>query len=330
MARLIDRYDCALFDLDGVLYLGPDAVPGAADAVAGLRDAGVRVGFVTNNAARSAAAVAEHLRELGMSADVSDVVTSAQASARMIAAELAPGAKVLIVGTQALADEIALVGLTPVWSSDEAPEAIVQGYDPNMTWPRLDDACYALQAGAAWFATNTDSNRPTERGRVPGAGAQIAVVSSSVDGEPRVAGKPCRPLLDETIARLSATAPIFVGDRIDTDIMGAVEVGIDSLFVFSGTHGKHDLASAPPEGRPTHVGADARALLAPSRVLVSETDGMRCGDQLVRAADGRLVFVHGVPDSLDGQLDALWAALALLWADSTLDTSGLDDLELVP
>lgn len=329
MSELISRYDCALFDLDGVLYLGPEVVAGAPEAIDGIRSRDVQIGFVTNNAARSPQAVAEHLTELGIPAQVEDVVTSSQAGARMLATQLEPGSKVLVVGTTALAHEVELVGLVPVWTADDEPAAVIQGYDPQMTWPRLDEACYAIQAGAKWFATNTDANRPTNRGRVPGAGAQVAAVASSVTGKPQVAGKPYRPLLDETISRLGAAHPIFVGDRIDTDIEGASAVGMDSLFVFTGTHGKHDLAKASVAGRPTHIGWGAGDLLLPAREVELSTDSAQCGDQVVEVRDGAL-RLGALPQDLPGQLDALWAALALAWRAPWVDISAVDALNLVP
>lgn len=328
MTDLVELYDCALFDLDGVLYLGPSAVPGASEAVQGLRRRQVRVGYVTNNAARTPDQVAAHLVELGIPARVEDVVTSAQAGARMLADQLPAKSKVLVVGTGALAAEVEKVGLEPVWSSSEMPAAVIQGYDPQMTWPRLDDACYAIQAGAKWFATNTDSNRPTDRGRVPGAGAQVGAVATSVDVNPMVAGKPFRPLLDETIARLKARTPIFVGDRIDTDIMGANEVGIDSLFVFTGTHGKYDLASAPREGQPTWIGQDAGSLLLEKREAVLGRGMATCRAQRAIVVNGQ-VRLDQVPADLEGQLDALWAVLNLLWTNPGFETETLEELNLV-
>lgn len=328
MSELIQAYDCALFDLDGVLYLGPEVVAGAPSAINGLRQRGVQIGFVTNNAARSPRAVAEHLSELGIPAEVDDVVTSAQAGARMLADQLPEGAKVLIVGTRDLAAEVEGVGLLPVWSADDDPVAIIQGYDPDMTWPRLDEACYAIQAGAKWFATNTDANRPTNRGRVPGAGAQIDVVASSVSGSPQVAGKPFRPLLDETVNRLGARHPIFVGDRIDTDIEGAAAVGMDSLFVFTGTHGKLDLALAAPHGRPTHIGWGAGDLMLPPREVERNDTAATCRAQHVEVVSG-VLQLKTVPTGRQQQLDALWAMLALLWADPSLEGSALGALDLL-
>ena len=118
---LIQNYDAALFDLDGVVYLGPAPVDGAAEGLAGLREAGVRVGFVTNNAARTPRTVVEHLIGLNIEAGIDDVVTSSQAGSRLLADRVAPGAKVLVVGTDALVAEVEAVGLTPVSSVDFLP-----------------------------------------------------------------------------------------------------------------------------------------------------------------------------------------------------------------
>lgn len=328
MADLIDAYDAALFDLDGVVYLGPSPVDGAAEGLDALRARGVAVGFVTNNAARSAASVAEHLEHLGVHATAVDVVTSAQACARLMAEQLPSGATVLVTGTEALADEIRAVGLTVVDDWEAQPAAVVQGYDPQMTQPRLDACGFAIQRGARWFATNTDSTRPTDKGLVAGAGSQIASVRAAVTVDPTVAGKPCTPLMEETVRRLDAERPIFVGDRLDTDVEGALAVGMDSLFVFTGAHGKHDLAAAHDRARPTAIGHDLRALLAPARVATSEGDAVRCGGAVARVHDG-VVSVETPGEDRESQLDALWAILQLAWQghDATDALAQLDQVK---
>ncbi|MGJ6978908.1 HAD-IIA family hydrolase [Aestuariimicrobium soli] len=325
---LIDGYDAALFDLDGVIYLGPQAVPGAAEGVAALRDRGVRIGFVTNNAARSPQHVVDHLQELGVEARLDDVVTSAQAVARLMADDLAAGSSVLVVGTQALADEVAAVGLTVTDDWRTQPAAVVQGYDPTMTQARLDAACFAIQRGARWYASNTDATRPTDLGLVPGAGSQIAVVRAAVDTDPVVAGKPCTPLMHETVTRLGAHRPIFVGDRLDTDIEGANAGGIDSLFVFTGAHGKADLAAADERHRPTHLGHDLRALLEAPRPLTGSDESVTCGRATALLVDGR-VRLDAPGSTLDEQLDALWATLSLVWRGAD-GSDALERLDLVP
>ncbi|HET7723183.1 MAG TPA: HAD-IIA family hydrolase [Propionibacteriaceae bacterium] len=286
MSAVIDAYDAALFDLDGVIYLGDEAVPGVAAAIRGLRERGVRLGFVTNNAARSPHDVADHLQRLGVDATAEDIVTSAQAVARLMAARFPAGAPVLVAGTEALEDEIRTVGLVPVASSTDNPVAVVVGYAPQLTWARINDACFAVQAGAEWYGCNPDRTRPQLEGQAIGLGTMLDAMRETMPGkEPILAGKPLRPLLDETLRRLGATRPIFVGDRLDTDIEGAHVVGIDSLFVLSGSHGPEDLLAAPPDQRPTYIAADISGLL-------QEPVGTG-----------------------DGPLDELWQSVVAAWHD---------------
>lgn len=147
-------------------------------------------------------------------------------------------------------------------------------------------------------------------------------------GAPQVAGKPFRPLLDETVARLEAKHPIFVGDRIDTDIEGAAAVGMDSLFVFTGTHGKFDLAAAAANGRPTHIGWGAGDLMLPARTVELTDSSASCGEQRVALLDGALALLSA-PRGRQQQLDALWAMLALIWRDPKIDHSALSALDLL-
>lgn len=325
---LIDSYDAGLFDLDGVVYLGPEVIPGAAECIGELRQRNIRVGFVTNNAARAPKAVAEHLTELGVQAAEDDVVASSQAVARLMASRLPEGAPVLVTGTRALADQITAVGLAVVNSSADSPMAVVQGYDPNMTWPRLEDAGHAIQNGATWFVSNTDANRPTNKGLVPGAGPMVDVVGSVVDVEPIIAGKPYPPLMEESVIRLGAKHPLFVGDRIDTDIMGAVGVGMDSLFVFTGAHGKQDLLDARADGRPTHIGYDLHAMIAPARVTQVSEGSATVNGVTASIVDG-VATLGAVPADREGQLDALWAVLQLVWNQDTDGQAAIEALDQV-
>ncbi len=325
---LIDRYDAALFDLDGVVYLGPEPVPGAAEGIAELRGRGVRIGFVTNNAARPPRAVVDQLVGLGIRCDLDDVVTSAQAGAAMLATHFRPGSLIYIAGSDALADEVRAVGMTVTRNWRERPVAVIQGYDPATAWETLDGACLAIQRGAQWFATNSDLTRPTDLGLVPGAGAQLNVVRAAVDAEPLEAGKPSPPLLQETMRRLNAERPIFVGDRLDTDILGANRVGIDSLFVFTGAHGKHDLVEADDDLRPTWIGHGVPALLRPAREAAWDGDTCRVGNQRARMDDNR-VHLAAVPAADEDQYDAVWAILQVAWRHPGADTGVLDRLEAV-
>jgi glycerol-1-phosphatase len=328
---VIDGYDAALLDLDGVVYLGPTAVVGAPEAIARLYDRGVKIGFVTNNAARPPAAVAEHLRELGIPAREGDVVTAAQAGAHLLATRFGPRAKILVVGGDGILAALAEHDLTPVRSVDDEPVAVIQGWAFDLTWEQLNEAAIAIHRGAHWVATNTDPTRPTDRGLVPGNGAAVAAVAMAVDARPEVAGKPYRPLLDETIERLGASRPIFVGDRLDTDVAGAQAAGLDSMLVLSGSHRGRDLLAAPPESRPTHLGRDLASLTEPPLALVQEGDWVRCGAVRAGVEGGRIVLEDGQSrrGGLAGRqaVEALWAAAQISWR--ARDAGELLDVELV-
>lgn len=320
---LVDGYDAALFDLDGVLYLGPRAVEGAVEAVRGVREAGVAVAYVTNNAGRPPAVVAEHLTSLGIEAQPHDVVASSQAIASELASAFPTGSRILVVGSEALADEVTAVGLTPVWSLDEDPVALVMGYNPQWRIADLWEACLACEAGLPWYASNLDRTIPSDRGILPGMGTWAATVTAASGRTPDVvAGKPCRPLMDATVQRLGCERPLFVGDRLDTDIEGAVAAGMDSLLVLSGAHGKADLVAAGQRQRPTYVGLDARALLA---------DPVSRRPELVVLDDRRLRLADGTPTgSAQEQLEVLWALAHAAWEHPEADaTSALEALDLL-
>lgn len=330
MNALIDGYDAAFFDLDGVIYLGPLAVEGATGTLAELQRRQKKVMYVTNNAAREAEVVVEQLVGLGFEAKLDNLLTSAQVAAAVLPRELPPGAKVLVAGSPNLVALIREAGLKPVDSADDQPVAVLQGYHPDLSWRVLDEVALAVQRGASWYATNEDASRPTDRGLVPGVGGAIATVGLVVGGRPAVFGKPFRPMLAEAVRRAGATAPIFCGDRLDTDIVGANRAEIDSLLVFSGAHGKADLVAAEPSLRPTHIGADVRALLEPARTVALTSGSAVCRGQVARVVD-RQVRLPAVPTTPDQQLDALWAVSQLAWAEPGLDCAEtLSALELVP
>jgi glycerol 3-phosphatase-2 len=148
---------------------------------------------------------------------------------------------------------------------------------------------------------------------VPGNGAAVAAVRMAVPVDPEVAGKPYRPLLDETVARLGARHPLFVGDRLDTDIAGAVNAGLDGLLVLTGSHGAAELLAAEPGSRPTYLGYDVGALLRPTPDVELTEDVARCGPATARAVDGRLVLEGDALSTTDGRVAATWAAAHLAW-----------------
>ncbi len=295
MNSLVRQHDCLLLDLDGTLFRGHEPTVGA---VSTLEAVTAHKLFVTNNASRSAVDVAAHLRELGFVADADDVVTSAQTAAGLLAGELPAGSRVLVVGTDALADEIAAVGLLPVRTFDDQPVAVVQGHSTSTGWPELAEAALAIRAGALWMAANVDRTLPTERGLLPGNGSMVAALRAATDAEPRIAGKPSASLMSDALARNDFHAPLVVGDRLDTDIAGANAAELPSLLVLTGVSTAAEAIRAEPALRPTYIAADLRGLMDDAdslriaeqpgwgvdvdgdRVVVNETGAATAGDDL--------------------------------------------------
>lgn len=285
---LANLFDVALLDLDGVVYVGKDAVPGVPAALAAARAAGMRLAFVTNNAARPPAAVAHHLTELGIAADPDEVITSSQAAAHYLADRLPPDAPVLVLGTTGLIEALSERGLRPVYSADDDPVAVVQGYSPEMDWQQLAEGAIAIRRGMPWVATNLDPTVPSPRGPLPGNGSLVAALRHATGVTPVATGKPDPTMHRESVQRSGAERPIVVGDRLDTDIEGATAVGCPSLLVFSGVTTPADLLTAPASLRPDFLARNAGGLLYrhPAPAL---TDGVAtCGQWQARAADGAL------------------------------------------
>jgi HAD superfamily hydrolase (TIGR01450 family) len=309
-------YDLIIFDLDGVVYLGTTPVPGAPEAIRALAAAGTAIAYVTNNASRAAADVVALLGSFGIRAGVEEVVTSAQAAARLLAAELPAGAPVLVVGAPALRDEVARAGLTPVAEAERGPLAVVQGYGPAVGWPHLAEACVAIRAGARWVATNTDTTLPSPRGPLPGNGSLVAALATALGrGPDAVVGKPEAALFQEAVTRRGARRALVVGDRLDTDVDAAVRAGLDSLLVLTGVSSPADLLHAPAVRRPTHVHADLRGLSQPdssSRVPQWTDDGgAQAGGWRVGRDGARLALIGS-----GSAVDALRALAAAAWASS--------------
>jgi glycerol-1-phosphatase len=304
---LCREYDGALLDLDGVLYLGPEPIPFAAHAVGRARAEGMRCVFVTNNSSRRADVVAGHLSSLGIGAEPEDVVTSAHAAVAWLAQRLPPGSEVLVVGTDALAEDLRDAGLRPVRRAEGA-QAVIQGLGPDTSWKDLAEACVAVHGGVPWVAGNQDSTYPSVRGLLPGNGAFISVIAGVTGRRPVVVGKPEPELHSIGVARAAAERPLVVGDRLDTDILGAVRAGSDSLLVLTGVTDRAQLLAAPPEMRPTFVSSDLRGLLEPHPTVEVDSYGARCREARAWWEDGS-VRTSGDDD------DALRAACVLAWTD---------------
>ncbi|MEO6205283.1 MAG: HAD-IIA family hydrolase [Mycobacteriales bacterium] len=303
---LHEAYDVGLFDLDGVVYVGADPVVHAVDALNVARTSGQRAAYVTNNASRSAEDVAEQLTSLGLTVSASDVVTSAQAAVRLLIDLIEPGAQVLVVGAASLQDEVARAGFSPVRSALDGVRAVVQGHDPRTDWELLAEAAVALRRGAVWVAANEDSTLPSPRGPLPGNGAMVAALATASGLTPVVAGKPQRPLYETAVRATAAQRPLFVGDRLDTDIGGAVGAGLDSLLVLTGVASLDDALRAPVGSRPSYLSADLRALAETHSEVQVEGKSSRCGT-------ARAQWVDGWVESSGHSTEALRAACALAW-----------------
>jgi glycerol 3-phosphatase-2 len=315
---LTDGYDVALLDLDGVVYVGADAVPGAPAALSEARRRGMRLTFVTNNAARTPDAVAHHLTELGIAADPGEVVNSAQVAAHYLADRLPSGAPVLVVGGEGLIVALTERGLRPVASADESPVAVVQGYSPQVGWAMLAEAAVAIRAGAVWVATNLDSTVPSPRGPLPGNGSMVAALRHATGAVPVSTGKPDPTMHQETVERSGAVSPLVVGDRLDTDIEGARAVGCDSILVLSGVTQPRDLLMAGPAHRATYLGRDVGGLLYAHPPVERVNRMVACGkwavDVEVNALNlrSRLGPGQAYVSTADG-LDPLRALCAAAW-----------------
>ncbi|RZS29519.1 HAD superfamily hydrolase (TIGR01450 family) [Herbihabitans rhizosphaerae] len=250
---LLDHYDALLLDLDGTVYRGAEAVPGASEAVVAAHERGIAVRFVTNNASRAPEAVAESLRAIGVPADPGEVSTSAQAGAALAGEKVPPGSRVLVIGSEALEHEIVAAGLVPVREFGDGVAVVVQGLSKDTGWRDLAEACLAVKAGVLWIACNLDPTLPTERGEVIGNGSMVAAVRNATGENPIVAGKPARPLMDIATRSAGARRPLVIGDRLDTDIAGGVGAGLDSMLVLSGVTTPSDLLAAGDDERPRFV-----------------------------------------------------------------------------
>ena len=323
---LASRYDVALLDLDGVVYLGGAPIPGAAEALAKAAASGMRLAFVTNNASRTPSAIAAQLTALGVSARPGEVITSAQAAARLLADHLPAGAPVLVVGGMGLRLAVRERGFRPVTTAADHPAAVVQGYVPDLSYSLLAEGGLAVAAGALFVASNADSTLPTPRGRQPGNGALIQVIATATGRSPLIAGKPEPPLHAEAVARSGARHPLVVGDRLDTDIESAVRSGADSLLVLTGVTRPLDAVLASARHRPTYLAESLAGLLGP-HPEVAITGDTFCCDGWRATATGGQVKLSGAGAAIDGLralCAAAWSAGGVSAEDAATALAGLD------
>lgn len=255
---LAARYDALLFDLDGVIYRGDEVVEGAPETIEAVRSAGPSVVFLTNNSSRTPERVAEKLVRLGVQADASEVMTSAVATADMLARR--GGGTAYVIGGEGVARALVAAGIEVVDGDPARVDLVVVGIDDDFTYARLRTASVLVQRGARLVATNADRTFPATGGELwPGAGALVAALETSTGVQAEVVGKPHAPVFEAALRRSGGSTPLVIGDRLDTDIAGANALGWDSMLVLSGVSREAELPGSP--FRPTYVARDVRALL---------------------------------------------------------------------
>ncbi|MFS0867763.1 HAD-IIA family hydrolase [Microbacterium sp. 179-B 1A2 NHS] len=305
--------DLVLADLDGVVYAGDGAIPHAVESLSRAAS-GRRLAYITNNASRRDSVVAGHLTDLGLRTEPEEVVTSPQAAVRLLRDRVAPGATILVVGGDGLVYELEKAGYVVTRSADDAPAAVLQGFAPEVGWAQLAEAAYALavpeeDGGIPWIATNTDWTIPQKRGVAPGNGTLVSAVHTAVGRLATVAGKPERPIFDEAVARFGARHPLFIGDRLDTDIAGAQAAEMESVLVLTGIDRPKHLLAAPAASRPTYILGDLRELHEPYPETVVQGDVTTVGRAAVRieGPDVR-ILAEG-----DRPIDLVRAGAAAIW-----------------
>ena len=270
-ATPLDGVDTVLADLDGVVYRGSKAVDHAVESLTAAA-ATHRVGYITNNASRTAAAVASQLSGYGLAVSAEDVVTSPQAAVRLLVDVVPAGSTILVVGGEGLTSVLEEEGFVVTRSADDSPAAVVQGFSPDVGWVHLAEASYALEAGIPWIATNTDWTIPQERGIAPGNGTLVSAVHSAAGRLPDVAGKPETPIFQAAVERFSATKALFIGDRLDTDVKGANDAGLVSVLVLTGIDGAKQVLAADARSRPDFILGDLRELSLPYPAVVEHDE----------------------------------------------------------
>jgi glycerol-1-phosphatase len=312
-AKVFGQFQTLLLDLDGVIYEGANAIVDAVESINKIRANGTPVGYVTNNSSRKPETIASQLQGFGIELDASQVISSAQAGVELLANMIEPGAKVFVVGGEGLRSKVQEAGFELVSSSEDDPAAVIQGFAPEVGWQDLAEASYSIQRGAKWVATNQDWTIPREKGLAPGNGTLVSAVHTAVGQLPLVAGKPEKAIFETAMREFAAESAVYVGDRLDTDVLGANRAGIGSALVMTGVTTRKELLAAKPDSRPGFILGTLRELLSDYRAPVKTKRGYKLGDAEVELLGDKVVVSFGDPKSLD----ALKAACLTIWESGT-------------
>ena len=283
----MDAHDLVMFDLDGVVYVGTDVIEGVAEQVDQIRASGRHVAFVTNNASRTPdAGVGEARRDGGPcgAGRRGDVCPGGRPRARGC-----PRRGRQDPHARRRRSRAALVeaGLEPVEDPDGAV-AVASGYGPDVRWRDIMRVASLVRDGLPYVASNADMTIPTAYGLAPGHGVLVQTITGFAGVEATVAGKPEKPLMEETVLRVGGDRPIMVGDRLDTDIEGAHAIGVPSLLVLTGVTWLDELAAASPELRPTYISPDLGGLFEPHPAPAVDGSRAELGGWSGAVVDGRL------------------------------------------
>ena len=307
--KIWGEHDLLLADLDGVVYEGTAAIKDAVETLNSIASQGIPVGYVTNNSSRKPETIVQQLLELGLHAKPEDIISSGQTAVELLQTKLSPRAKVLVVGGEGLRARVSAGGFEIVSSSDDKPQAVIQGFAPDVSWRDLAEASYSIQNGAIWVATNNDWTLPQEKGLAPGNGTLVGAVHTAVGQLPIVAGKPEPAIFQTALNLCKPENPVFVGDRMDTDILGSNRAGIKSILVLTGVSTRKDVLAAKLEERPNYI-IESLAELNASYLEPKQTKrGWSCGKASVELLGDKVLVTEGNPQSIE----ALRAACMVIW-----------------
>jgi HAD superfamily hydrolase (TIGR01450 family) len=258
---LADRFDGLLVDLDGVVWVGRQPVPGAAEALRELLARDKEVVFVTNNPGKPPSAYGERLREMGIAVGDDRIVTAGIVTAGIAAERVGAGSSVFVIGATAFKDAATAAGLRPLdGGAGRDAAAVLVSSHRGFDYEELLTAVLALQRGAALFATSRDPNLPMPDGLWPGTGAILAAVETASGAVAEIGGKPERHLFDLARQRIGDAGRVaIVGDRPASDIEGGRRAGLETILVLSGATSREEAATA--EAQPDHIADDLAALL---------------------------------------------------------------------
>lgn len=264
---VLSRIRHLIIDMDGVLWRGDEAMPGLQALFDFLRRRDIGFVLATNNSSKTPEQYVDKLARFGVDVAPQRVLTSALVTAAYLADTAPAGSRLHLIGEEGIRRALEEQGFE---LSDDRPSYVVVGWDRGMSWNKLAKAALLINDGATFVGTNPDVNYPTERGPVPGTGALLAALEVTTGVKPIVAGKPERRMYEEALRRLGASprTTAMIGDRIETDILGAKQAGLFTVLVLSGIATEADLADSSV--KPDLVCADIRELAALWKRALSE------------------------------------------------------------